>query len=127
MSIQLWTYLLVGLSFTLYIGVAYWFRASSTREFYVAGGGVSPLANGLATAADWMSAASFISMAGIISFMGRDGAIYLMGWTGGCVLLPLLLQCRSAGGSGLCDFYLVYLRGGADAWCRHRLLPFSAG
>ncbi|MCG2633751.1 MAG: cation acetate symporter [Gammaproteobacteria bacterium] len=91
MSIQSWTYLLVGLSFTLYIGVAYWARASSTGEFYIAGRGVSPLANGLATAADWMSAASFISMAGIIAFMGRDGSIYLMGWTGGYVLLALLL------------------------------------
>lgn len=91
MDIQSWTWLLVGVSFTLYIGIAIWSRASSTKEFYVAGGGVSPLANGMATAADWMSAASFISMAGIISFMGRDGAVYLMGWTGGYVLLTLLL------------------------------------
>ncbi len=87
----MWTYLIVGLSFALYIGIAIWSRAGSTKEFYVAGGGVSPLANGMATAADWMSAASFISMAGIISFAGYDGAVYLMGWTGGYVLLALLL------------------------------------
>jgi cation/acetate symporter len=91
MDIQLWTFLIVGLSFALYIGIAIWSRAGTTHEFYVAGGGVSPLANGMATAADWMSAASFISMAGLISFMGRDGAVYLMGWTGGYVLLALLL------------------------------------
>ncbi len=91
MDIQAWTFLIVGLSFALYIGIAIWSRAGSTHEFYVAGGGVSPLANGMATAADWMSAASFISMAGLISFMGRDGAVYLMGWTGGYVLLALLL------------------------------------
>lgn len=90
-GIQNWTYILVGLTFTLYIGIAIWSRAGSTKEFYVAGGGVSPLANGMATAADWMSAASFISMAGIISFAGYDGAVYLMGWTGGYVLLALLL------------------------------------
>lgn len=81
----------MGLSFALYIGIAIWSRAGSTKEFYVAGGGVSPLANGMATAADWMSAASFISMAGLISFMGYDGSVYLMGWTGGYVLLALLL------------------------------------
>ncbi|MFS4481408.1 sodium:solute symporter family protein [Hyunsoonleella sp. 2307UL5-6] len=91
MSVQNWTYILVGITFTLYIGIAIWSRAGSTKEFYVAGGGVSPLANGMATAADWMSAASFISMAGIISFDGYDGAVYLMGWTGGYVLLALLL------------------------------------
>jgi cation/acetate symporter len=91
MSIQVWTWILVGITFTLYIGIAIWSRASSTKEFYVAGGGVSPLANGLATAADWMSAASFISMAGLISFNGYDGSVYLMGWTGGYVLLALLL------------------------------------
>lgn len=91
MSVQLWTYLLVGITFSLYIGIAIWSRAGSTKEFYVAGGGVSPLANGMATAADWMSAASFISMAGLISFMGFDGSVYLMGWTGGYVLLALLL------------------------------------
>lgn len=91
MTLQLWTWILVGVTFALYIGIAIWSRASSTSEFYVAGGGVSPLANGLATAADWMSAASFISMAGIISFSGYDGSVYLMGWTGGYVLLALLL------------------------------------
>ncbi len=91
MSIQVWTWILVGITFALYIGIAIWSRAGSTKEFYVAGGGVSPLANGLATAADWMSAASFISMAGIISFNGYDGSVYLMGWTGGYVLLALLL------------------------------------
>ena len=91
MDLQTWTWILVGITFTLYIGIAIWSRAGSTKEFYVAGGGVSPLANGLATAADWMSAASFISMAGIISFNGYDGSVYLMGWTGGYVLLALLL------------------------------------
>lgn len=91
MEILTWTYILVGLSFALYIGIAIWSRAGSTQEFYIAGGGVSPLANGMATAADWMSAASFISMAGIISFSGYDGSVYLMGWTGGYVLLALLL------------------------------------
>jgi cation/acetate symporter len=91
MDLLTWTYLLVGLSFALYLGIAIWSRAGSTEEFYVAGGGVSPLANGLATAADWMSAASFMSMAGIISFSGYDGSVYLMGWTGGYVLLALLL------------------------------------
>jgi len=90
-GVQNWTYILVGITFSVYIGIAIWSRASSTKEFYVAGGGVSPLANGMATAADWMSAASFISMAGIISFAGYDGAVYLMGWTGGYVLLALLL------------------------------------
>ena len=91
MDLQTWTWILVGITFTLYICIAIWSRAGSTKEFYVAGGGVSPLANGLATAADWMSAASFISMAGIISFNGYDGSVYLMGWTGGYVLLALLL------------------------------------
>lgn len=91
MTVQIWTYIIVGITFALYIGIAIWSRAGSTKEFYVAGGGVSPLANGMATAADWMSAASFISMAGLISFMGYDGTVYLMGWTGGYVLLALLL------------------------------------
>ena len=91
MDIQTWTWILVGLTFTLYIGIAIWSRASTTGEFYVAGKGVHPVANGLATAADWMSAASFISMAGIISFDGYDGSVYLMGWTGGYVLLALLI------------------------------------
>ncbi|MEO1031341.1 MAG: sodium:solute symporter family protein [Bacteroidota bacterium] len=91
MSVQTWTWILVGITFALYFGIAIWARAGSTKDFYVAGGGVSPLANGMATAADWMSAASFISMAGIISFTGYDGSVYLMGWTGGYVLLALLL------------------------------------
>ena len=91
MDVQLLTYIIVGAAFALYIAIALWSRASSTGEFYVAGGGVHPIANGMATAADWMSAASFRSMAGIISFMGRDGSVYLMGWTGGYVLLALLL------------------------------------
>ncbi len=91
MSIQSLTYLFVGISFGLYIFIAIKSRAGSTHEFYIAGKGVHPVANGMATAADWMSAASFISMAGLISFMGRDGAVYLMGWTGGYVLLALLL------------------------------------
>ena len=91
MSTQALTYLLVGLSFALYIGIAIWSRAASTKDFYIAGGGIHPVANGMATAADWMSAASFISMAGIISFIGRDGSVYLLGWTGGYVLLALLL------------------------------------
>ena len=91
MSVQAWTFALVGLSFALYIGIAIVSRASSTGEFYVAAGRVPPVMNGMATAADWMSAASFISMAGLISFMGRDGCVYLMGWTGGYVLLALLL------------------------------------
>jgi cation/acetate symporter len=91
MGIQSWTYLIVGLSFALYISIAIWSRVRSTSDFYVAGQGVSALANGMATGADWMSAASFISMAGLISFMGYTGTIYLMGWTGGYVLLALLL------------------------------------
>ena len=91
MNVQAWTFVLVGLSFALYIGVAIWSRAGSTKEFYVAGGRVHPVLNGMATAADWMSAASFISMAGLIAFMGRDGSVYLLGWTGGYVLLALLL------------------------------------
>ena len=91
MSAQVLTYLFVGASFALYIDIAIWSRSASTKEFYVAGGHVNPLANGAATAADWMSAASFLSMAGIIAFEGADGARYLMGWTGGYVLLALLL------------------------------------
>jgi cation/acetate symporter len=90
-NVQSWTFLLVAASFALYIAIAIGSRASTTKDFYVAGAGVSPLANGMATAADWMSAASFISMAGLISFMGYDGSVYLMGWTGGYVLLALLL------------------------------------
>jgi len=91
MTVQHWTFLIVGLSFALYLYIAYRSRASSTSEFYVSGSSVHPIHNGMATAADWMSAASFISMAGLISFMGRDGSVYLMGWTGGYVLLALLL------------------------------------
>ena len=91
MDVQTWTFLIVGLTFAIYIGIAIWSRAGSTKDFYVAGGGVPPLANGMATAADWMSAASFISMAGLISFTGYAGSVYLMGWTGGYVLLALLL------------------------------------
>ena len=91
MSVQSHTYLFVGITFTLYIIIAIRSRAGSTSEFYIAGKGVHPIANGMATAADWMSAASFISMAGLISFLGRDGSVYLMGWTGGYVLLALLL------------------------------------
>ena len=91
MSVQIWTYIFVGITFSLYIGIAIWSKASSTSEFYVAKGTVNPLTNGMATAADWMSAASFLSMAGLISFMGYDGAVYLMGWTGGYVLLALTL------------------------------------
>jgi len=88
---QFWTATFVLATFSLYIGIAIWSRVASTKEFYVAGGHVHPIANAMATAADWMSAASFISMAGLIAFMGRDGAVYLMGWTGGYVLLALLL------------------------------------
>ncbi|WP_299021649.1 sodium:solute symporter family protein [uncultured Tepidimonas sp.] len=91
MSLQLWTYLVVGATFALYIGIAVWSRAGSTSDFYVAGGGVHPVTNGMATAADWMSAASFISMAGLISNMGYGGSVFLMGWTGGYVLLACLL------------------------------------
>jgi len=91
MDVQIWTYIIVGITFLIYISIAIWSKANSTKEFYIAGKGVSPLANGMATAADWMSAASFISMAGIIAFAGYDGSVYLMGWTGGYVLLALLL------------------------------------
>ena len=91
MSVQAWTFVMVAASFAAYIAVALWARARTTGDFYIAGGNVHPVVNGMATAADWMSAASFISMAGLISFMGRDGSVYLMGWTGGYVLLALLL------------------------------------
>ena len=91
MDVKTWTYLIVGITFVAYIGIAIWSKAKSTKEFYVAGGGVSPIANGMATAADWMSAASFISMAGLIAFSGYGGSVFLMGWTGGYVLLALLL------------------------------------
>jgi cation/acetate symporter len=107
MSPEILTYLFVGASFALYIGIALWTRAGSTNDFYVAGGGVHPIANGMATAADWMSAASFISMAGIIAFMGYDGTVYLMGWTGGYVLLALLLApyLRKFGEFTVPDFF----------------------
>jgi len=91
LEVQQLTYLFVGLSFAVYIGIAIWSRAESTSDFYVAGKGVHPIANGMATAADWMSAASFLSMAGLIAFLGKDGSVYLMGWTGGYVLLALFL------------------------------------
>ncbi len=91
MDVTTLTYIFVGLSFSLYIGIAFWSKANSTKDFYVAGKGVNPIANGMATAADWMSAASFISMAGLIAFLGKDGSVYLMGWTGGYVVLALLL------------------------------------
>ena len=91
MTLQLSIWIIIGLTFGLYIGIAIWSKTNSTSEFYIAGKGVNPIANGMATAADWMSAASFISMAGIISFVGYDGSVYLMGWTGGYVLLALLL------------------------------------
>ena len=91
MNVQIWTFVMVGLSFALYIGVAIWSKARSTGDFYIAGSNVHPVVNGMATAADWMSAASFISMAGMIAYLGRDGSVYLLGWTGGYVLLALLL------------------------------------
>ncbi len=91
MNVQAWTFVMVGLSFALYIGVAIWSKARSTGDFYIAGSNVHPIVNGMATAADWMSAASFISMAGMIAFLGRDGSVYLLGWTGGYVLLALLI------------------------------------
>ena len=91
MSLQLTIYIAVGLTFSLYIGIAIWSRASSTKDFYVAGGNIHPVLNGMATAAGWMSAASFISMAGLISVMGYGGSVFLIGWTGGFVLLAMLL------------------------------------
>jgi len=91
MTLQTTTYLIVGFTFSIYIGIAIWARASTTKDFYVAGGHIHPVANGMATAADWMSAASFISMAGLIAFMGYGGSVFLMGWTGGYVLLAMLL------------------------------------
>ena len=91
MTVQEWTFVMVGMSFAVYILIAFKSRAKSTSDFYVAGKGVNPIVNGMATAADWMSAASFLSMAGLIAFLGKDGSVYLMGWTGGYVLLALLL------------------------------------
>ena len=87
MGLQALTLIIVGITFGIYIGIAFWARAKSTDEFYVAGGDINPIANGMATAADWMSAASFISMAGLIAFLGYGGSVFLMGWTGGYVLL----------------------------------------
>jgi cation/acetate symporter len=91
MELQTLTFIVVGFTFAIYIGIAFWARAASTSDFYVAGGGINPVANGMATAADWMSAASFISMAGLIAFYGYGGSVFLMGWTGGYVLLALML------------------------------------
>jgi len=91
MELQTLTFIVVGITFAIYIGIAFWARAGSTSEFYIAGGGIHPIANGMATAADWMSAASFISMAGLIAFFGYGGSVFLMGWTGGYVLLAMLL------------------------------------
>ena len=91
MQLQALTFLIVGLTFVIYVGIAFWARANSTEDFYVAGGEIHPIANGMATAADWMSAASFISMAGLIAFLGYGGSVFLMGWTGGYVLLAMLL------------------------------------
>jgi len=90
MELQTLTFIVVGITFEIYIGIAFWARAGTTSEFYVAGGGVHPIANGIATAPDWMSAASFISMAGLIAFYGYGGSVFLMGWTGGYVLLAML-------------------------------------
>lgn len=107
MSVFTWTIILVVITFAIYIGIAIWARAGSTKEFYVAGGGVSPVANGMATAADWMSAASFISMAGMIAFMGYDGSVFLMGWTGGYVLITLMIApyLRKFGKFTVPDFF----------------------
>src|SRR5210317_2071947 len=91
MTLQTTTYLIVGFTFAIYIGIAIWARASTTKDSYVAGRGIHPVANGMATAADWMSAASFISMAGLIAFLGYGGSVFLMGWTGGYVLLAMCL------------------------------------
>ena len=126
MSAQVLTYLFIGASFALYISIAIWSRSASTNEFYVAGGHVSPIANGAATAADWMSAASFLSMAGIIAFEGADGARYLMGWTGGYVLLALidyetviLLQYEQL---GFLISHILVLQQGSNSY-RHKLEP----
>ena len=149
MELQTLIYLFVGASFALYIGIAIWAKAGSTKDFYVAGGGVHPVANGMATAADWMSAASFISLAGIVSLLGRDGAAYLMGWTGGYVLLAmllapylrkfgkftvpdfvgdrLLLRLRTYGCGYLCNLRVVHLRCRSDAWCGCCILTLPAG
>lgn len=146
MDVQLLTFIIVGASFALYIAIAIWARAGSTNDFYVAGGGVPPIMNGMATAADWMSAASFISMAGLISFMGYDGAVYLMGWTGRLRLTrlmscsiptqirqiyctgfhrrPLLLPNSENGCSILCHLRLFYLCSRSNARRRRSIQPF---
>lgn len=117
MSLQMTIYVIVGITFAIYIGIAVWARAGSTKEFYVAGGGVHPVLNGMATGADWMSAASFISMAGLIAFMGYGGALFLMGWTGGYVLLATLLApyLRKFGKYTVPDFFKTryYSKGAA--------------
>ena len=135
----------VGASFALYFGIAIWARAGSTKEFYVAGGGVHPVLNGMATAADWMSAASFISMAGLLAMGGYGASAYLMGWTGGYVLLALLLApylrkfgkftvpdfigdrfySRPLGGCGLFDYRLHHLRYRPNDRCRRGFLALS--
>ena len=119
MDLQTITYIVVGASFALYIGIAIWARAGSTSEFYVAGGGVHPVVNGMATAADWMSAASFISMAGLISKFGYGGAVFLMGWTGGYVLLAMLLApyLRKFGCYTVPDFIGVRYGGNFPRFC----------
>ena len=128
MEAQTLTYIFVGLSFALYIGIAIASRAKSTNDFYVAGKGVNPVANGMATAADWMSAASFLSMAGLIAFLGRDGSVYLMGWTGGYVLLALLLApyLRKYGKYTVPDFIGERYYSNAVSYT-HLTLPTSNG
>ena len=147
MGILAWTWVIVGLSFALYISIAWYAKAKTTGDFYVAERQIHPVLNGMATGADWMSAASFISMAGLISFLGRDGSMYLMGWTGGYVLLAMLLapylrkygkftvpmfvreRYYSDSGPGrgrhLRHLRLLHLRGRPDARRGHRLLPLS--
>ena len=120
MELQTLTYIVVGFTFAIYIGIAIWARAGSTKDFYVAGGGVHPVANGMATAADWMSAASFISMAGLIAYMGYGGSVFLMGWTGGFVLLAMFLApyLRKYGKFTVPEFIgdRFYSRVAAAAW-----------
>ncbi len=128
MDSQFWTYLLVGFTFSLYIGIAIWSRAQSTKEFYVAGAGINPVLNGMATAADWMSAASFISMAGIISFLGYGGSQYLMGWTGGYVLLALCLApyLRKFGKFTVPDFIGTRYGGNGVRFCAVLVLGLAS-
>jgi len=143
MGIFAWTWIIVGASFVLYIGIALWTKATSTADFYAAEQSIHPILNGMATGSDWLSAASFISMAGMISFMGRDGSMYLMGWTGGYVLLAMLIapylrkygkftipqfigdryysQRRARHRAMLRDLHLLHLRCRADARRRHCL------